>query len=112
MKVSVLVPEPIKNEAFRRSMESLIPEQSGCYALTNYSRDIMYVGLAKNLRRRFIQHLDSNQKTAVTKLGRATLIFWLETSEIDKVERTWMNIHIQHEGMLPLLNSVYSPTYG
>jgi hypothetical protein len=34
----------------------------------------------------------------------------VETEDVNKVERTWMNIHIQHEGTLPLLNGAYSPT--
>jgi predicted GIY-YIG superfamily endonuclease len=70
----------------------------------------LYVGLAKNLRRRFNQHLDSEQKTATTVLGRAILFWWFETGDTNKVERTWMNIHIQREGALPVLNSAYSPT--
>jgi hypothetical protein len=37
------------------------------------------------------------------------LFHWLETNDINTVERTWMNIHIQHEGTLPPLNKVYSP---
>jgi hypothetical protein len=109
MNVSTLDPHPIKSEAFRRNREKFIPEGSGCYVLTNFLRQVMYIGLARNLRRRFNQHLDNNKKTEVTRLGKAVLLFWLETDDINKVERTWMNIHIQHEGTLPLLNAVYSP---
>lgn len=56
------------------------------------------------------QHLDSQEKTCVTSLGRAVLFFWVETDDLNKLERTWMNIHIQHEGAIPELNKVYSPT--
>jgi hypothetical protein len=55
-------------------------------------------------------HLDSPEKTGETKLGRAVLFFWIETAETNKIERTWMNTHIQYEGSLPELNSMYSPT--
>ncbi len=110
MNVDMLVPKPNQSEAFRRNRERFIPDAPGCYALTNFSKDVLYVGLAKNLRRRFNQHLDSDKKTAVTALGRAILFWWRETGDTHKVERTWMNIHIQHEGALPVLNSVYSPT--
>lgn len=55
-------------------------------------------------------HLDSPTKVGETRLGRAVLFFWLECIDINKIERTWMNIHIQHEGTLPVLNTVYSPT--
>ena len=39
------------------------------------------------------------------------LFFWVEAleSEINKIERTWLNIHIQQEGIVPILNKVYSP---
>jgi hypothetical protein len=110
MKVDKLVPIPAQHEAFSRNRERFIPEGCGCYVLTSFSREVMYVGLAKNLRRRFTQHLDSPDKIAVTKLGRAILFWWYETAETNKVERTWMNIHSLSEGALPILNSVYSPT--
>lgn len=110
MNLSELAPAPTKSDAFRRQRERFIPEQPGCYVLTTFEREVMYVGLAKNLRRRFNQHLDNDQKTAVTGLGRAIFFWWLEAEDINKIERTWMNIHIQHEGGLPLLNKVYSPT--
>ncbi len=110
MNLAELVPAPTQRDAFRRHRERFVPKLPGCYMLTTFAGDIMYVGLAKNLRRRFNQHLDSEQKTAVTDLGRAIFFWWLETGDINKIERTWMNIHIQHEGTLPLLNKVYSPT--
>ena len=77
--------------------------------LTNFGEIVMYVGLAKNLRRRFNKHLNSSQKTALTPLGKATFFYWFETKDVNKVERTWMNIHTLQEGTLPILNAVYSP---
>lgn len=109
MKIELLQPEPSKMEPFSRTRERFIPEKSGCYVLTTFGREVLYVGLAKNLRRRMNNHLDSEAKRAVTPLGRVSLFFWLECAQIETMERTWMNIHIQNEGALPLLNSVYSP---
>ena len=65
---------------------------------------------AINLRRRMKDHLDSPTKTGETKLGRAILFHWIESPDTNKIERTWMNIHIQNEGALPVLNRSYSPT--
>lgn len=109
MNIDKLVPSPSRHEAFRRNRGNFVPEVSGCYVLTSFSREIMYVGLAKNLRRRFIQHLDSPDKVSVNKLGRALLFWWYTSTDINKVERTWMNIHLLEEGALPVLNKVYSP---
>lgn len=110
MNIDQLAPQPSHHETFRRNRERFVPEARGCYALTTFSRIILYIGLAENLRRRMNEHLDNPEKTKETKLGRAILFFWIETSEINKVERTWMNTHLQHDGTLPRLNKIYSPT--
>lgn len=55
-------------------------------------------------------HLDTPKKVEMTAYGRAAFFYWLETTELNLIERTWMNIHIQEEGRLPILNSTFSPT--
>src|SRR4051812_24639269 len=110
MNVADLIPRPLYGDAFRRSRERFIPEKPGCYILATIAGIILYIGLAANLRRRMNNHLDDPRKTLQTKFGRATRFFWLESSDTNKIERTWMNMHIQMEGELPVLNSIYSPT--
>lgn len=111
MKVQDLIPCPTQSETFKRHRQGYIPSTSGCYVLTNFLRDILYVGLTVNLRRRMNEHLDSPEKTEETRAGRAVLFFWIEVSEkeMNMVERTWMNTHIQQEGAIPVLNKMYSP---
>lgn len=77
--------------------------------LSTFEGDVLYVGLAVDLRHRINDHLDNPEKTNLTEKGRAVFFYWLETEEINKVERTWLNIHIQHEGVMPVLNRIYSP---
>lgn len=110
MNVIALTPHPASSEPFRRSRERFIPEVAGCYVLSTFDGRVLYVGLADNIRRRVNQHLDSPAKTDATVEGRVVLVHWLETRDTNKVERTWMNIHITNEGRLPILNLVYSPT--
>lgn len=110
MKLELLVPQPSISEPFRRNRERFIPAKPGCYALTTIERNVLYIGLTINLRRRVNEHLDSVAKTSLTSEGRAVFFYWLETAEVNKVERTWMNIYLLAEGRLPVLNSVYSPT--
>ncbi|MFO1424724.1 MAG: GIY-YIG nuclease family protein [Candidatus Competibacteraceae bacterium] len=110
MKLDLLVPLPHTSEPFRRNRERFIPAKPGCYALTTFEREVLYIGLTINLRRRINEHLDSAAKTELTARGRAVLVHWTETTEINKIERTWLNIHLLNEGCLPILNSVYSPT--
>ena len=109
MKLFTLIPNPIKSEPFRRSRQRFIPECPGCYVLSTFDNTILYIGLTMDLRRRFNNHLDNEQKTSVTEIGRAVLFFWIESNDINKIERTWLNIHIQHEGAIPILNKIYSP---
>lgn len=109
MKVESLIPKPSHNETFKRNREQFIPNKPGCYTLATFSNDILYVGLAKNLRRRMNEHLDNSEKTSPTDIGRATFFYWIESPDIQKIERTWMNMHMDIEGRLPLLNKIYSP---
>jgi len=110
MKVDCLNPKPEHSERFSRISGKFISEKSGCYILATNDGTVLYVGLATNLHRRFDQHLDSPEKTRETELGRAVVFHWLETNDINRVERTWLNIHVHFEGSYPLLNKVYSPT--
>lgn len=89
-----------------------VPDTAGCYVLTTFSKIVLYIGLTCNLRRRMNEHLDNPQKTCELELGRAVLFFWIESEELhlNKIERTWLNIYIQHEGRYPVLNKMYSPT--
>ncbi|MGE8941606.1 GIY-YIG nuclease family protein [Leptospira interrogans] len=109
MNVSELMPQPLRREAFKRSRECFIPAMPGCYALTPFSGVVLYIGQTANLRRRMNEHLDSPEKVGVTRLGRAALFHWLECSATSMIERTWMNVHFQHEGVLPELNRIYAP---
>ncbi len=111
MNVHELSPQPTRFEPFKRNYQRFVPEHPGCYALTTFSRIVLYVGLADNLRRRMGNHLDDAAKTSLTPLGRVTLFHWIEGEDTNRIERTWMNIHITHEGRLPILNKIYSPTF-
>lgn len=110
MKVDQLNPTTSKWEPFSLSRSKFVPPTAGCYALATFEEIVLYVGLASDLRRRFIQHLENPEKTKVTAKGRAIKFYWLETLDTNRVERTWLNIHVHHEGRFPILNKVYSPS--
>lgn len=112
MNIDKLSPPPIGREAFNRSRLRNIPSESGCYALTTFSREVLYIGLTVNLRNRMNNHLDNPAKNIATPSGRAVLFYWLtiEAGELNKLERTWLNIHVENEGKFPLLNKMFSPT--
>jgi len=110
MKVSELIPQPLKREPFNRKFSKFVPKAAGCYVLSSADDVILYVGLAANLRRRNQQHLDSSDKVSETELGRSFYFSWIETADLARIERTWMNTHLAKEGVLPILNRMYSPT--
>jgi hypothetical protein len=109
MNIGELVPQPQESETFRRNRCRYVPESAGCYVLTTFLREVLYIGLTNNLRRRMNEHLDNPHKTAETATGRAVLFHWIANEGTNKIERTWLNIHIQNEGRLPVLNNIYSP---
>jgi hypothetical protein len=111
MNIAALVPLPMHCEPFKRSRCKFVPDRSGCYVLATFTGVVLYVGLATSIRERMNDHLDTPAKTRETPLGRAVMFHWIEIPQknIEKVERTWMNIHVQHEGNWPLMNKVYSP---
>lgn len=109
MNVGELVPAPALWEPFRRDMARNIPASPGCYALTTVGGHILYVGLATTLSQRFEQHLDTPTKVSPTEEGRAAIFHWLETTDLEPVERGWLNAHQVMEGRLPVLNALNSP---
>ena len=109
MKIEDLKPSPNRRENFLRNRQRFIPDKSGCYVLTTFQDEILYVGLTENLWRRFGEHLDDPQKTSKTENGRAFFFHWLECDELNKVERTWQNECEIADGVLPILNRLKSP---
>jgi hypothetical protein len=69
MNLRELMPQPTHCEPFKRNRERFVPETSGCYVLTSFLGDVLYVGLADKLRRRMNDHLDDPIKTGGTRLG-------------------------------------------
>lgn len=109
MTIDKLMPVPTKREPFKRSSLKFIPGAAGCYVLTTFDKVVLYIGQTVNLRRRMKDHLDDPRKTKSTPQGRAFFFYWLEGDDIGKLERTWLNIHGEHEPSYPVLNSVNSP---
>ncbi|MCW5201083.1 GIY-YIG nuclease family protein [Desulfobulbus sp. F4] len=111
MKYGQLSPCPTIKKLFSYSVSFQLPEVSGCYVITNFSEEILYIGLSKCLKKRFCQHLDSKEKTESGAYGRPSFFNYLLTEErfLEKIERTWMHQFEILHGHLPVLNKVSSP---
>ncbi len=111
MNINDLIPEPQGKETFKFSSEGAIPEESGCYVLTNYDGDILYIGQSVDMQTRFLQHLADPRKTGLTVNGRAFWFFWLEweSAQLNSLERGWLNNYRAVMGVLPIMNSQNPP---
>lgn len=106
-----------------------IPEQPGVYRYTDQAGTVIYVGKAKNLRRRITDYYETSQARTLAMLERARNVEWtVAGSETDALvlERAWINsfdppynIKLRHsghgarlvltKGPVPRLNSTYRP---
>lgn len=111
MNAGRLLPQPTLRAQFSLRWAKDVPEAVGCYALTTFDQEIIYVGLTVNLRQRFKQHRDSDEKRGLTPKGRAFWFYYmLATREkIERIERGWINQHVELHGVRPALNRVDSP---
>ena len=111
MKVENLHPLPTTKIAFSLSSYKIVPKTAGCYILSTYDNHILFVGLASNLNKRFIQHLDNPKKTKPTNEGKVIWFHYInfDNQNLPKLERTWLNQYINIHGQLPILNKTSSP---
>lgn len=109
MKVSSLHPPVEFCEDFSYRGADFVPQEAGCYALTNASGDILYIGKAEKLRRRMLGHLGDDTKHTLTHLGRLSRFHYAlcEVSQLPSRERGWTNqFQTEEGGNLPYFNKI------
>lgn len=111
MNISELVPTVQNRLQFTYEFHKFAPSEAGCYVLTTFDGQVLYVGLTEDLKRRFGEHRDNKDKCALTIQGRASWFYYLvlDQKEIYRVERAWLNGHLDAHGVLPILNKINSP---
>lgn len=111
MKIDELIPKPVEKVQFKLAYFKSVPHSNGCYILSTFENDILYIGLAINLNNRFKQHLENPEKTNPTLEGKAIWFYFTTFDPINlpKLERTWLNQFANVHGRLPILNKVNSP---
>lgn len=114
MKVTELVPQPTEKMEFHLRTKKHVPATTGCYVLTSFDGFVLYVGLATSLSSRFVQHCETREKCSPTADGKAFWFYFLdvESKELNRVERTWLNQFSAVHGRRPILNKVDSPMFG
>ena len=111
MIVSELFPIPSNKIQFKLAYYKSVPQTEGCYVLTTFDNQIIYIGLSNNLYSRFKQHLDSSEKKSATREGKAVWFYYesFAAKNLPKLERTWINQFTSFHGKLPVLNKINSP---
>ena len=112
MKIEALFPRILLKVEFTFNKVKFIPSAFGCYVLTTFDGEILYIGQSNNLTRRIRQHLENINKTTVTEAGRAFFCYYKiveKETELNKLERGWINQYELTEGQIPILNSVRAP---
>lgn len=111
MDFNLLDPTIEKTVEFEYSNQKNIPETYGCYVISNFNNEIMYIGKATSLRNRFTDHIENTEKNRSTVLGKA---YWfsfricLNEFDIAKLEKGWLNAFELKEGKLPIFNKIHA----
>ena len=111
MKIEELNPTPAGKNRFNLASYKLVPKEAGCYVITSFDNEILYIGLAQNLNSRFVQHLDNSEKTMPTAEGKAIWFYYLNyhSNNLPELERSWLNQYSAKHGRRPILNKADSP---
>lgn len=112
MKIDKLRPIPLKKVDFQYLSLKMLPQKKGCYVLTSFDSQIIYLGLSINLKSRLLTHFESSKQEAITELGRIFFAYYIEFEndvELNQTERGWLHQYELEYGKLPPLNKVRSP---
>jgi len=111
MTVTELKPKIENTVEFNFLNQKKVPTEFGCYVISNFNNEIMYIGKATSLKNRFTNHLDAPEKNKTTKIGKA---YWFSYRicknefEISKLERGWLNEYELENGGLPIFNKIHA----
>lgn len=111
MNLKFLNPQIENCIEFNYSKAKYVPIFCGCYVLSNFNNDILYIGKTNNLQQRFKQHLENFEKVKLTKIGRAYWFSYKKCTDehgLAKLERGWLNNYELEEASLPLLNKIHA----
>ncbi|MDD9883391.1 MAG: GIY-YIG nuclease family protein [Gammaproteobacteria bacterium] len=111
MLASALCPAANSRERFAYPDLRGLPTDPGCYALVTVDDVIIYIGQSINIAQRVAQHFDDPAKRLNTPNGVA---FWCyyrraKKSDLDRLERGWLNAHQIADGKLPHFNVQSGP---
>lgn len=111
MLVSSLVPEVQIRVDFSYADLHLVPNQPGCYALTAFGDEILYIRQSEDVCNRMKQHLNDQEKRGQTPAGKVCWFYYklCHVHDLNKLENGWMNEYMSKKGDMPFFNKVRPP---
>jgi excinuclease UvrABC nuclease subunit len=112
MKIEELRPAPQKMAKFEFRFIRALPQTAGCYALSTASDEILYVGQARSLQSRLLQHWENGRHKESTAHGRISKVSIIEVADpatLNAFERGWINQCELADGSRPPLNKMSAP---
>ena len=113
MEAGELRPGIERRVSFTLSSGGIVPDQPGCYALTTFSGEIVYIGQTDDLNRRFAEHCGDPDKRVMTPFGVVQFLQFRRCplSDLNDLESTWTNQYeMRNGGELPYLGRLRPPS--
>lgn len=84
----------------------LVPNHPGCYVLSDWNDEILYIGKTNSLHRRMGEHLNNAQQGGFTYWNNVVWFDYvlLYFHQIDQTEQALLTQHQQQTGTYPVLN--------
>lgn len=112
MKVAWLEPKVVNKVHFTWKGHILVPDSAGCYAITTFSEEVVYVGIASSLRNRMGDHLETPEKRGGFNGEVSYWFHFLEEGneyQRKRIEAGWLLLSTAIDGCYPPLNKIASP---
>src|SRR5579862_3449642 len=112
MRLSSLRPAFERSAQFEYRFLRALPATAGCYALSTASDEILYIGQARSLQSRLLQHWENGRHKESTIHGRISRVSVIEVADpaaLNAYERGWINQCELEDGALPALNKISAP---
>ena len=108
MNVKELIPSVTHSGRIWPGQENFAHEGSGCYVITDFIGDILFIGTGANIRDSIILTLSSLEKPASVSYQNPGFFHWRLAMDPVALERVWLKRHTLAEGFLPVLNRGFS----
>ena len=113
MFVDQLHPKVENRVDFSLASLGVTPEVAGCYVLSSFQGDILYIGKTKSLHKRLEQHCNDLEKQQRSPVGVVQFMYYrvCSAAEMTELERAWTaQFAMRNKGALPHFARIWPGT--